>query len=191
MAVQSRAEEYKTILDHLADINIRNIVRAPEDITLEGGDVILLDESTVLVGINQRTNCAGYEFLKNHFASLDVEIIPVHHSQLHLDCSLNPLGMGHLLIHPESLTGNSEESWQVLKRYEWVTIDTVEREHLATNVLSIAPNTIIARDDASCTRVNGILKELGYIVEEIKFDGVPATGGSFRCASLVLQRADF
>jgi len=189
MAVQSRAEEYKTVLHHIDDGDFRKIVRVPEEVLLEGGDVIILDESTVLVGINQRTNRQGYEFLRNHLASLEIEITPVFHNQLHLDCCLNPLGMGHLLIHPESVAGNSEDTWQVLKRSEWIIIDAIEREHLATNVLSIDPRTIIARNDASCARVNQVLLDLGYTVENISFDGVPATGGSFRCASLVLLRA--
>jgi hypothetical protein len=39
-------------------------------------------------------------------------------------------------------------------------------------------------------RVNNALKALVYSVENIVFDGVPATGGSFRCASLALERHD-
>ncbi len=188
MAVQSRAEEYRTILTHLENMEAGKIVWAPQDTRVEGGDVIVLDEQTILVGINRRTDQKGFEFLKNHLTPLGFEIIPVRHSQLHLDCCLAPLGMGHLLIHPESLEASAEATWQVLERYEWINVNTVEREHLATNVLSINPNTIIARNHPSCARVNGAIKALGYTVEEIEFDGVPATGGSFRCASLVLSR---
>ncbi|MEM7336783.1 MAG: hypothetical protein AAF490_32220, partial [Chloroflexota bacterium] len=79
-------------------------------------------------------------------------------------------------------------TWQVLKQYVWVQVDGVEREHLATNVLSINPTTIVARKGETSVRVNQELKRLGYLVEEVVFDGVPATGGSFRCASLTLQR---
>ena len=93
-----------------------------------------------------------------------------------------------MLIHPDSLEGNSDATWNVLKQYEWIMVDAVEREHLATNVLSLSPNTLIARKSFSSARVNGILRELGYTVEEVVFDGVPATGGSFRCASLVMNR---
>jgi hypothetical protein len=45
-----------------------------------------------------------------------------------------------------------------------------------------------------CTEVTSfkqnqfLLKDLGYTIEEVTFDGVPATGGSFRCASMVLSR---
>ena len=188
MAVQSRAQEYKTILKHIENINPQNIVRVPDNTRLEGGDVIVLDDKKILVGINQRTNQEGYGFLKKHLLTQDYEVMPVLHSGLHLDCCLNPLGKGHLLIHPESLEGNSDAIWKVLNQYEWIRVNAMEREHLATNILSIDHNTIIARNHYSCARVNGVIEELGYCVEEIKFDGVPATGGSLRCASLVLSR---
>jgi len=94
-----------------------------------------------------------------------------------------------MLIHPASLQGNTDDTWQLLKQYDWIEVDTFEREHLVTNVLSINPHTIIARAHPACSRVNTLLAQLGYRVEVVEFDGVPATGGSFRCASLALVRA--
>lgn len=188
MAVPSRAEEIRTIQSCLDSIDSSKLLRPPADALLEGGDVVVFDQRTVLVGINQRSNRKGYEFLRDYLTPLGYEVHGVIHSQLHLDCCLNPLGRGHMLIHAESLDGNSESIWQMLKRLEWIPVDTVEREHLATNVLSIDRGTIIARSHPACARVNQLLRDLGYTVEAIEFDGVPATGGSFRCASLALLR---
>jgi N-dimethylarginine dimethylaminohydrolase len=188
MAVQSRTDEIKTIKQHLQHIVPEKILRPPDGSLLEGGDVIALDPHTVLVGVNQRSNQNGFEFLKEYLAPFGTAVIPVQHSQLHLDCCLNPLGMGHMLIHPESLQGNDAATWDLLENYEWIRVDAIEREHLATNILSVDPVTVIARSHPACARVNTALKELGYSVETIDFDGVPATGGSFRCASLALER---
>jgi N-dimethylarginine dimethylaminohydrolase len=190
MAVGSRAAEIRTIEHHLRDIDASKIVRPPHGSLLEGGDIIVLDRGTVLVGINQRSSDEGYAFLQAFLAPRGIEVIPVRHSRLHLDCCLNPLGRGHLLIHPESLVGNEASTWQVLDKFDWIRIDAREREHLATNILSIDPGTVIARDHESCRRVNRALEDAGYTVENVGFDGVPATGGSFRCASLALQRLD-
>ena len=190
MAVQSRTDEIETIKQHLQHIDPDKIVRPPDGSLLEGGDVIVLDPHTVLVGINQRSNQSGFEFLKEYLAPLGTAVIPVQHSQLHLDCCLNPLGMGHMLIHPESLQGNDEATWNWLENYPWIQIDATEREHLATNILSVNPATVIARSHPACARANNAMKELGYSVDTIDFDGVPATGGSFRCASLALKRLD-
>ncbi len=188
MAVTSRADEILTIQKILDTIDPAKVVSAPADCLLEGGDIISLDEKTVLVGYNQRSNRRGYEFLADYLAPLGYRVLPFRHSQLHLDCCLNPLGLGHLLIHPQSLEGNPEESWDALQNHEWIPVDSVEREYLATNLLSIGPDTVIARDHNACARVNQALVERGYRVEAIGFDGVPATGGSFRCASLALRR---
>ena len=188
MAVQSRVDEYKTILKLLDNIDPQRIVKVEEGALLEGGDVIVLDDKTILVGFNQRSNQKGYEFLCKQLQPSGYQVIPVIHQGLHLDCCLNPLGNGHLLIEPDSLKGNTQTTWKALKKLQWVPVNSTEREHLATNVLSITKRIIIARSHPACARVNTILKQLGYSVEEIDFDGVPATGGSFRCASLVLSR---
>ncbi len=188
MAVPSRVDEIDTIAPHLAGIDPRQILQPPPGCLLEGGDVVQLDAHTVLVGYHQRSNPAGCEYLRQQLAAREIRVIPVRHSQLHLDCCLNPLGLGHLLIHPASLDGNEEAVWRVLREYEWLEVDDIEREHLATNVLSIDQRTIVARDHPACVRINRLLESRGYLVEAITFDGVPATGGSFRCASLALAR---
>ena len=189
MAVQSRAEEIKTIEAHLQGIPGESMVRPPVDCLLEGGDVMIWDENTILVGYHRRSNRSGAEYLREYLSPLGYRVIPIAHRQLHLDCCLNPLGRGHLLIHPDSLVDVSDEAAAVLESMQWIEIDAEEREYLATNVLSINPETIIARDHPACARVNRQLSESGYRVESIRFDGVPATGGSFRCASLALTRA--
>ncbi len=188
MAVQSRCDEFRTIEHHLADIAPERIIRFPKDATIEGGDVILLDDRQVLVGINQRTNRAGFEYLKDILSPLGINTVPVPHSQLHLDCCVNPLGLGHLLIHPPSLSGCGEELWNALNTWQWIEVNDDEREHLATNVLSIKPDTIIARNSQHCRKTNAALAAAGYHLEQVVFDGTPAVGGSFRCASLPLVR---
>ena len=52
-----------------------------------------------------------------------------------------------------------------------------------------ANDHVIARDHPDCARVNDTLRKAGYRVEELRFDAVPSTGGSFRCATLPLNRA--
>lgn len=188
MAVPSRAHEIETIRHHLDLIDPGRVVSLPRDCLLEGGDVVALGPELLLVGYHRRSNLRGAEFLHDYLAPRGIEVIPVAHRQLHLDCCLNPLGRGHLLIHPDSLAGDDDMHREALNTLDWIEVDGIEREHLATNVLSIDPDTIVARDHPACARVNRELAARGYRVEAIGFDGVPATGGSFRCASLALCR---
>ena len=189
MAVASRVDEIDTIRDHLQALAADRIQRPPAGCLLEGGDVVALDARTLLVGFHRRSNRAGFEFLRDRLAPRGVTVLPVPHRQLHLDCCLNPLGRGHLLIHPPSLETIDDATRDALASRAWIEVDSVEREHLATNVLSLDPGTIVARDHPACARVNRALEDLGYRVAAIGFDGVPATGGSFRCASLPLARS--
>ncbi|MBX2869794.1 MAG: hypothetical protein KTR18_14035 [Acidiferrobacterales bacterium] len=188
MAVPSRSEEIKTIEYHLADIEADKIVRFTDDAIIEGGDVVQLDHKTVLVGINQRTNRIGFEQLRDYLEPLGYHTVPVEHQQLHLDCCLNPLGLGHLLIHPDSLKKNGEDVWKILNPYSWITVEDEEREHLATNILSIDVDRLIVRSGPHCQKTNKALDAAGYQLFPVSFDGTPATGGSFRCASLALSR---
>ncbi len=98
------------------------------------------------------------------FQDTDYEVIAVPHRQLHLDCCLNPLGLEHLLIHPDSLLVDDEQVWQVLKQREWVEIDTVEREHMATNVLSIQPNIFSKFQNAIDTSVFQFNKSIPCLI---------------------------
>ena len=188
MAVPSRREEIRTVEHHLEG-QVSERVRPPPDALLEGGDVLLLG-GLVLVGINRRSNEAGYRFLEGLLTPRGLKVLPVRHDRLHLDCCLNPLGAGHLLVHRPSLEVDAAALTETLSRFEWIEVDEQECEHLVTNVLSIAPDTVVVRSHPACERVNDLLARRGYHLEVVDFDGVPATGGSFRCASLPLRRRD-
>lgn len=160
------------------------------DILLEGGDIIV-DKGYIFVGISQRTNQAGYEYLKQQFES-SFEVVPVYcrslnegQDVLHLDCTFNPLGHKHALIFPG---GFRELPQPIRDQYDWIEVSAEEQAALGTNVLSIDPKTVISRRHSSCLHINAAIREAGLRVIELPFDGAPATGGSFRCCSLPLHR---
>lgn len=189
MRYESRVAELDPLRPLLATC-LGETLAVPGGIALEGGDVIPADDH-LFVGVGQRSDAAGAEFLRQAF-SARFEVVPLPTSSLadgedvlHLDCTFNPLGLGHALIYPAGL----KEIPAVLRaRYDWIEVDRAEAAALATNVLSIAPDKLIARADPACARVNAALRAAGYDVVEVPFDGVPSTGGSFRCATMPLQR---
>ena len=185
----SRVQEVDAIARLLAGFDGPRI-SVPEGVALEGGDVII-DGDTLYVGCGQRSDPAGAEFLRQSFGT-DFNIVPIPTQSdpngediLHLDCTFNPLGLGHALIYPGGII---EVPAQLHERHKLIEVTRAEARALATNVLSIAPDHLIARSHPDCTRVNGLLRAAGYTVSEINFDGVPGTGGSFRCATLPLHR---
>ena len=77
MAVPSRANEIRTVQHLLAEIDPPKIVQPPAGALLEGGDVILLDAKTILVGINQRSNHEGFTFLNDYLTPLGYQVLPI------------------------------------------------------------------------------------------------------------------
>ncbi|MHC5115168.1 MAG: dimethylarginine dimethylaminohydrolase family protein [Planctomycetota bacterium] len=177
MSTDCRREEWRGIRAVLDAIPDADLVRAPANVVIEGGDVIL-DQGMLFVGHGERTTLGGVAFLRERFGDR-YEVVPVpladedHKDVLHLDCAFVPVGKGHALIYPED-------------RYEWIEVDDDEQHHLFTNVLSIAPDRVITRDRA--TRINERLRDIGLDTVEVAFDDTPKCGGSFRCASLPLRR---
>lgn len=168
-----------------------NILIPPHhDMLLEGGD-ILIDKGFLFVGLSQRTNQAGFDYLQDTFGDR-FELVPLHCKSLeegehvlHLDCTFNPVGEQHALIYPQGLRSVPD----VLKdAYQWIEVTAAEQAALATNVLSVDEHTVISRKHPVCRRINTILRSIGLRVIEVPFDGAPSTGGSFRCCSLPLVR---
>ena len=161
------------------------------DILLEGGDIIV-DKGNIFVGISQRTNEAGFNFLKEIFDHT-FNLIPVYcrsldegKNVLHLDCTFNPVGRGYALIYPD---GFREVPGTIKDEYQWIEVTADEQAELATNVISIDQDTVISRNHPLCQRVNEEMRKAGIEVIELSFDAAPATGGSFRCCTLPLVRA--
>ncbi|MEM7224899.1 MAG: arginine deiminase family protein [Pseudomonadota bacterium] len=189
MRNQSRIEELDGIRHLLADC-VGPALEVPAGVALEGGDVVV-DGDHVFVGFGQRSDPEGLDFLRAKFGEA-FEIVPLPprslaegEDVLHLDCAFNPLGLGHALIYPDGL---AEIPAIVRDKFSWIEVTQTEATALATNVLSVAPDKIIARAGPDCARVNGELRKAGYDVTEVAFDGVPSTGGSFRCATMPLRR---
>lgn len=194
MARSSRRYEVAGIFDYLNRLTGPKpeiLIPEEQDILLEGGD-ILIDKERIFVGLSQRTNPRGAEFLHRHFGE-DFDVIPVRcksiaegKNVLHLDCTMNIVGRNHVIIYPDGFAHLPE----ILKtEYQWLEVNESEQRLLATNVLSVNREVIISRKHRDLQRVNRILRENGFTVEELAFDAVNATGGSFRCASLPLVRA--
>lgn len=186
---QSRKEEFAGV-SHFLDLWQGTILQAPDNVFVEGGDIII-DRGCIYVGTGQRSNVAGLKFLQTNFGD-KYQIIPLPcksieegENILHLDCTFQPLGLGHALIYQDGLEDVPSE---ILNNYSLIQVNRAEAEALATNVLSIKPDTLIARSAPECARVNMELRKHGYHVIEVKFDLVPSTGGSFRCATLPVRR---
>ncbi|MBK8904017.1 MAG: hypothetical protein IPM53_22740 [Anaerolineaceae bacterium] len=187
MARDSRRDEWLGLLPLLDRMRTQRIIKVPDEVVLEGGDVVV-DNGRIFVGLSQRTGPEGAAYLARCFPHFQVIPVPLKQladgeNVLHLDCSFVPVGRHSALIYPDGL---AEVPPALAEAYDWIEVTRAEQQMLATNVLSLSPTQVIARPQAS--RVNTELRRRSLEVIELPFDDPPKTGGSFRCCSLPLWR---
>ena len=132
-----------------ADLGIPILGRIDEPGTVEGGDMLWLDERTLAVGLGYRTNRSGIDQLKTIMASIDVAVIEVDLPHwrgpgecLHLMSLMSPVAADLAVVYqPLLAVGFLEE----LRSRGWRFIDVPEQEFdtLACNVLTLAPGNCL------------------------------------------------
>jgi N-dimethylarginine dimethylaminohydrolase len=151
---------------------------------LEGGDV-LLHGGKVYVGMGARTDQHGHAWLEAH-TGLYHPIVPIPLAPhiLHLDVTFNLVGEGLALIYPPGL----DPAFVEVARQQFTLLEVTAEEQfgLATNVVSLSPETVIA--DERFERVNDAMRAHGLEVLTLPFDEVAKMGGSLRCTTCPLIR---
>ena len=192
MVMPSRKYEVAGVFKYINEMSGSSptiLVPPGQDTLVEGGD-ILVDKGSIFVGLSQRTTERGFEYLDEQFGA-DFKLIPVRCASLeegenilHLDCTFNCIGEDHALIYPDGFKAIPEE----MRSYRWIEVSAEEQSLLGTNVLSLDKKTVISRDHPGLKKLNERIRQEGFEVIEIPFNGAPSTGGSFRCCSLPLVR---
>ncbi|MCM3214331.1 dimethylarginine dimethylaminohydrolase family protein [Niallia taxi] len=150
---------------------------------IEGGDV-LIDGSTIYIGVSNRTNKKSIEHIKTLLPNYEVIDIPFTDSFLHLDCVFNILSPNDALIYPGEIEKQKLELLK--KRYSLIEVTKEEQATLGTNVLSIGHNKVISLPVNN--RVNAELRKRGFTVIEVDITEIIKSGGAFRCCTLPLYR---
>jgi len=199
-----REEEFEAILHVLDYIKSENIFYPPEEVHIEGGDVMPWYDH-IFVGtytgvdypdyITARTNQEGVDYLRQMFPHKKVKsfelkkcIINPKENALHLDCCFQPVGHGKGIIHKEGFLIEKEYQWLVdfFGRENLFHITKEEMYDMNSNVFSISPEVVVS--EQNFTRLNTWLRQQGFTVEEIPYAEVGKQGGLFRCSTLPLVR---
>ena len=136
--------------------------------TLEGGDVVWLDEKTLAVGHGYRTNAEGIRQLREMTAGFVREVIdvPLPHwdgpgDVLHLMSMLSPVDHGRLLVYSRLLPVPFRQ--RLLEGgFELIEVPDGEYATMATNVLALAPGKCLALEGNPRTRA--LLEKAGIEV---------------------------
>ena len=200
----NREEEFEAILHVLDKIDPENILYPPEEVHIEGGDVMPWNEY-IFIGtytgddypdyITARTNWQGVEYIKKMFPHKKVKSFELRKSvtnpkenALHLDCCFQPVGKDKAIIHKNGFLIEEEYEWLVnyFGKENIFEISADEMYQMCSNVFSISPNIVVS--ERNFTRLNNWLREQGFTVEEIPYAEVSKQGGLLRCSTMPLIR---
>lgn len=167
--------------------------RLEEPACAEAGDLVWLDERTLLAGRGYRTGAAGITALRRHLGPLGVEVIeaPLPHGGgpdvcLHLMSVLSVLDERRLLVDLEWLAVPTVELLRE-RGFELIRIDPAERDGLACNVLALGGGRVLAI--AQNVRTNARLEAAGFEVSRFEADEICWNGsGGPTCLTRPLER---
>ena len=180
------------------------MVRPPEEVHIEGGDVMLWRDY-IFVGtykgsdykdyITARTNVQGVEYLRKLFPNKIVKEfdlvkskIEARDNALHLDCCFQPVGKDKGIIYKRGFREEADYLFLVnlFGKENLFHIKRKEMYHMYSNVFSIAPDVVVS--ERKFSRLNHWLRENGFTVEEVPYAEIAKQEGLLRCSTLPLIR---
>lgn len=199
-----RERELDAIQYVLDQISTTKIVRPPEEVHIEGGDVMLWNDY-IFIGtykgsdykdyITARTNMEGVNYIKALFPNKIVKEfdlvkskIEARDNALHLDCCFQPVGKNKGIIYKSGFREEADYMYLVklFGKENLFHITRDEMYNMNSNVFSIDENVVVS--EKNFTRLNTWFRENGFTVEEIPYGEIAKQEGLLRCSTLPLIR---
>lgn len=199
-----RERELDAIQYVIDQIDPKNVVRPPEEVHIEGGDVMLWDDH-IFIGtykgsdykdyITARTNKEGVQFIKDLFPNKVVKEfdlvkskIEARDNALHLDCCFQPVGLNKGIIYKSGFREEADYMYLVnlFGKENLFHITRDEMYTMNSNVFSIDSNVVVS--EKNFTRLNNWLRSEGFTVEEVPYAEISKQEGLLRCSTLPLIR---
>lgn len=149
--------------------------------TVEAGDMVWLDETTLLIGRGYRTNATAIQQVRELLAPFRVEVIsaPLPHGAgpefcLHLMSLMSMLNEDTILVDSAWL---AVETMELLRErnFKMLEIATSERDTLACNVLALGNGKLLAL--AENPKTNRKLAQAGFEVRTFHGSEIGINGG--------------
>ena len=199
-----RINEFQAIKGVINHINPDKVITLPEEVHVEGGDVMPCNEY-LFIGtytapdypqqITARTNKFAVDYLTNFFPNKKVKAFELRKSKnakdnaLHLDCCFQPVGTDKAIIHKNGFLNEADFNFLVtyFGKDNVFEITKDEMYQMNSNVFSISEKVVVS--EKNFTRLNKWLRSKGFTVEEIPYAEISKQEGLLRCSTLPLERA--
>ena len=199
-----RERELEAIEYLIETIDPKKVVRPPEEVHIEGGDVMLW-KNYIFVGtykggdykeyITARTNLLGVQYLRDLFPNRIIKEFDLVKSKseardnaLHLDCCFQPVGNSKGIIYKNGFREEADYLFLVdlFGKENLFHLTREEMYHMNSNIFSIDTHVVVS--ERNFTRLNTWLRENGFVVEEIPYSEIAKQEGLLRCTTLPLIR---
>ena len=199
-----RQAEFQAIEYIVKQMNPDKVVTPPEEVHIEGGDVMPWNEH-IFIGtykgddykeqVTARTNMAGVAFIQKLFPHKKVKEFDLVKSKteardnaLHLDCCFQPVGKDKAIIYKGGFRSEADYQYlvDIFGAENLFHIEREEMYEMNSNVLSISPEVVVS--EKHFTRLNAWLRAQGFTVEEIPYSEISKQEGLLRCSTLPLLR---
>ena len=199
-----RQAEFQAIEYIVKQMNPDKVVTPPEEVHIEGGDVMPWNEH-IFIGtykgddykeqVTARTNMAGVTFIQKLFPHKKVKEFDLVKSKteardnaLHLDCCFQPVGKDKAIIYKGGFRSEADYQYlvDIFGAENLFHIEREEMYEMNSNVFSISPEVVVS--EKHFTRLNAWLRAQGFTVEEIPYSEISKQEGLLRCSTLPLLR---
>ncbi len=196
MGKKERAGEPGAVGEFMAGLSVPIIGSISGGGRLEGGDVILWDKGTILVGLGYRTNEEGVRQLREITKGDIKEFVevPLPHWKgpgdvLHLMSLISPIDYDLAVVYSRLLP-IPFRNWLIRRSVKLIEVPDSEFESMGCNVLALAPRRCIMIEGNPQTRQK--LLDEGVEVLEYRGEEISAKGaGGPTCLTRPLFRAEF
>ena len=168
-----------------SEIPIRAMVTAG---SLEGGDVVVLEPGTVLIGNGEsRTEEAAARQLAGWFEEdgWEARIEPIPSRYVHIDVLVSVLADKVAAVCTEVLAGPTVE-WLRGKGFELIEVSAEQAFGLGVNAISLGDERVLSAAGAS--DLNDALRGLGITVYDPELSMFTLGGGGAHCLAQPLRR---
>lgn len=180
MGKKLRREETKSIKKFYIENNVPILGEVSNPGTIEGGDIIWIDDKTIAVGEGYRTNISGINQIKKMLSSFNIKIItvPLPHWKgpdecLHLMSLISPVDTNLYVVY-KKLLPVSFINLLLDKNIGLIDIPEEEYNSMACNILAISPRVCIMLNNNPKTK-NALDKEnvkvFGFSGDDISIKG--------------------
>lgn len=202
--IEDRLKEIEALTDLFESIKDTDIIRMPDSVRVEGGDVMPWNDY-IFVGYSKeedfktykvsRTNAEGVSFLQDQFSDKIVKSFELNKSDtdpkenaLHLDCCFQPFGVKNAIMYKGGFKNEEDTDFLVnlFSEENIIFISKEEMYQMNSNIFSISEKVIVS--EKGFTRLNNELRNRGFIVEEIQYSQIAKMEGLLRCSTMPLKR---